>query len=131
LSRSTYSQHGQISAGTVEATFGTWNEAINAAELIPLPQGGLPKSEARRLDALNAEQNNRVERISDEDALRDLVRLAAELRKRPSGNQVRAKGKYDAGVYLKRWGTITAACDMAFEKYGNPLAECPASPDAG
>lgn len=48
LSPSEYQRHGTISSGAVEKTFGSWNEAILAAGLTPLPQGGMPIEEQRR-----------------------------------------------------------------------------------
>jgi hypothetical protein len=48
-------------------------------------------------------------RIPDEELLADSLRLAKELGRRPSGNQVAAKGKYDPSVYQRRWGSIAAA----------------------
>ena len=48
-----FTRHGTISSAAVEATFGSWNEAIEATGLTPLPQGGLPKSEQRRMERLS------------------------------------------------------------------------------
>jgi len=123
LSRSTFQEQGTISAATVEATFGSWNEAVKEAGLIPLPQGGLPKSETKRRFRLQSDPQTQeiAQSISDEEALQDLVRLTKELGRRPSGNQISAKGHHDPGVYKKRWGSITAACEAAYIKYGDPL----------
>jgi hypothetical protein len=120
LSRSTFQQYEDISSTVVERTFGSWNEAIEAAGLLPLPQGGLTKSESKRLSRLD-DAGKRVfispQSISDEDLLQDLVRLENEIGKRPSTNQVFAKGKYDPGIYRKRWGSVQAAYEIACEKF--------------
>jgi hypothetical protein len=120
LSRSTFQQYEDISSTVVERTFGSWNEAIEAAGLLPLPQGGLTKSESKRLSRLD-DAGKRVfispQSISDEDLLQDLVRLENEIGKRPSTNQVFAKGKYDPGIYRKRWDSIQAAYEIAYEKF--------------
>lgn len=114
LSRSTFEKHATISSATIEATFGSWNEAIVAAGLVPLPPGGLPKAERRRVERLARQSiSSPLQGISDEDLLDDLVRLADELGRRPSGNQVTAKGKFSREAYQKRWGSISRAYDAA------------------
>jgi len=113
LSRSTFDKHGTISTAVVEATFGSWNEAIVAAGLVPLPQGGLPKAEERRLERLGRTATSHTIGVSDDELLADLLRLAAELGRRPSGNQVAAKGKFSRDAYQKRWGSIEAAYVVA------------------
>jgi hypothetical protein len=113
VSRSTFDKHGTISTAVVEATFGSWNEAITAAGLIPLPQGGLPKAEERRLERLGRTATSSTVAVSDDELLADLLRLADELGRRPSGNQVAAKGKFSRDAYQKRWGSIEAAFAIA------------------
>lgn len=113
LSRSAFDKHGTISSAAVEATFGTWNEGIAAAGLVPLPQGGLPKAEERRLERLGRSPTTSPTALSDDELLADLLRLAAELGKRPSGNQVAAKGKFSRDAYQRRWGSIEAAYVVA------------------
>jgi Homing endonuclease associated repeat len=117
LSRSTFDKHSDISSATVEATFGTWNEAIEAAGLIKRPPGGLPKSEQRRLERLTATTSiQAVQGISDDELLADLLRLAHDLGRRPSGNQVTAKGKFSSDVYRKRWGSVSHAYEVALSR---------------
>lgn len=103
LSRGVFKKHSAVST-TIEATFGSWNEAVKEAGLTPLPRGGISKVEAERLDILwfdrNAQPTN--QRIRDEDALQALVDLTKVLNKRPSSNQVNAKGKYSSEVYIDR-----------------------------
>jgi hypothetical protein len=52
LSRSMYQKHATVSSGAAERVFSSWNEAIVAAGLRPLPSGGIPKAEQRRLERL-------------------------------------------------------------------------------
>jgi hypothetical protein len=120
LSRSMFQQHGTISGGVVEKTFGSWNEAILAAVLEPLPQGGIPKDEYQRLERLvNPPTAGSITApVSDDDLLKDLLRLARELGRRPSGNQVAAKGKYDPTTYRRRWRSIATAYEIAVHKFG-------------
>jgi len=113
LSRSMFAKHGTISSAAVEATFGSWNEAISAAGLTPLPQGGLPKAEERRLERLGRSATTSSAAVSDDELLADLLRLSKELGKRPSGNQVAAKGKFSRDAYQRRWGSIEAAYVVA------------------
>jgi hypothetical protein len=115
LSRSEFQTHAQISSAAVEKAFGTWNEAIQAAGLTPLPQGGIPQDTKRRLERLDESTATAggTSRIPDEDLLRDLMRLARELGKRPSGNQISAKGKYGPDVYKRRWQSVAAAFEEA------------------
>jgi hypothetical protein len=118
LSRSQYQAHGSISSGAVEKTFGSWNEAILAAGLTPIPQGGQPRSERRRMERVLNPPTAGVAttRISDGELLDELLRLAKLLGMRPSGNQVAAKGKYDSTVYQRRWGSIAAAYNEALNR---------------
>jgi hypothetical protein len=94
ISRATFNKHGRISSNTVEATFGSWNDGIRAAGLTPFPQGGIPKSEDIRSSRLQSNQpllGNR--KISDEEALSELIRITKELGRRPPENRVSAMGK--------------------------------------
>lgn len=120
LSRSTYQQHGTISSGAIEKTFGSWNEAILAAGLTPVPQGGQPKAERHRMQRVQnpPTAGSTPTRIPDDELLDELIRLAKELGRRPSGNQVAAKGKYDSTVYQRRWGSIAAAYERAIARKG-------------
>jgi hypothetical protein len=118
LSRSMYGKHGTISPGAAERTFGSWNEAIVAAGLKPLPSGGIPRAEQQRLERLT---NPPVmtpggSRIPDDELLDELLRLEKVLGRRPSGNQIAAKGKYDPTVYQRRWGSVPKAWEAAQER---------------
>jgi hypothetical protein len=115
LSRSTFAELANISTGAVEKTFGSWNEGILAAGLKPLPQGGLPRDDKRRLERVADPPiaGFGTGRISDDLLLSELSRLAKQLGRRPSGNQITAKGKYDSTVYIRRWGSVAKAYEAA------------------
>lgn len=115
MSRSMFNTHGTISAAAIEATFGSWNEAVVAAGLIPFPQGGVPKSEIRRQERLNKVASSRMT-ASDEELLDDLLRVAVLLGRRPSGNQLTSKGEYGSDIYKKRWGSIAKAHEAALAR---------------
>lgn len=117
VSRSQFVAHATISSAAVEQAFGSWNEAIRAAGLVPLAQGGTPKDERRRLQRVTNPATAGVGRgrIPDEELLIDLLRLAKDLGRRPSGNQVAARGKYNPTVYQRRWGSIAAAYEVALK----------------
>ena len=118
VSRSAFQKHATLSSAVVEETFGSWNEAIVAAGLLPLPQGGLPRAEQRRLERVANPSTAGYDsgRIPDQELLSELLRLAKELGRRPSGNQIAAKGRYHPTVYQRRWGSVAAAYELALKK---------------
>jgi hypothetical protein len=117
LSRSTFVRHGTLSSAAIESAFGSWNEAILAAGLTPFPQGGIPKEERRRAERISGPLvASRAAGVSDADLLDDLMRVAKELGRRPSGNQLTAKGKYGRDVYVKRWGSVAKAYEAATKR---------------
>lgn len=118
VSRGAFARHATISTTAVEASFGSWNEGITAAGLTPLPQGGLPKAEQRRLERLSARPTggSTGDPVSDDELLSELMKLAKQLGRRPSGNQVDAKGKYGRALYLRRWGTMAEAFKTAEQR---------------
>ena len=111
LSRSAYEKHGSFSAKTAEANFGSWNEAVEAAGLIPLPSGGLSLKDQREL-----QKGARSDKVSDDELLKELFALGEKLGRRPSGNQLDAKGKYSSAFYVKRWGSVAAAYEEALAR---------------
>jgi hypothetical protein len=119
VSRSQFQRHATISSVTVEEAFGSWNEAIVAAGLVPLPQGGTPKAERRRPEWVAPSGSSggcAGGRIPDRELLDDLLRVATELGRQPSGNQVAAKGKFSPSVYQRRWGSVAAAYEAAVKR---------------
>lgn len=123
ISRGTFDKYGTIASATIEATFGSWNEGIVAAGLIPFPQGGLPKTESRRMERLGRIAGRSIEDVSDNELLDELRRVATLLGRRPSGNQLAAKGKYGRDIYQRRWGSVASAYDEAKKRDSGPLPE--------
>ena len=118
VSRSQFVAHATISSAAVEQAFGSWNDAITSAGLVPLAQGGTPKDERRRQQRVTNPATEGVGRgrIPDEELLAELLRLGQMLGRRPSGNQVAAKGKFNPTVYQRRWGSIAAAYAVALRE---------------
>lgn len=105
LSIKQFKQHGRVSDITVIRTFGSWNQAIEAAGLSAIPQGGFQDQAPRR---------------SDDEYLQEIIRLTQELGKKPTIAELYSKGRFSDEPYRKRWGTFTKACQIAYAKYGFP-----------
>lgn len=119
LSRSAFQKHATLSSSGVERVFGSWNEAIVAAGLTPLPSGGIPKNEQRRLERITDPPAGGIDagHTPDDVLLDELMRVAKRLGRPPSGNQLAAKGKYDPSVYRKRWGSVAQAYEVAASRW--------------
>lgn len=108
VSQNEFEQHGNSGLTTVRSTFGTWNQAIEAAGLLPNQPGMFVKAKSKH---------------SDEDYLRELIRLTTEIGRKPTWSELSAKGNFSIKPYKARWGTLNAACEVAYAKYGNPLID--------
>ncbi len=104
LTRQQFQEYGRISVKTVEYKFGTWNQAIEAAGLVPTKTGA---------------QNV----LLDEDLLQEIIRLTKEIGKQPTLAELSAKGQFSLMPYKTRWGSLAEACKLAYAKYGYPLAD--------
>ena len=93
-----------ISFGTVVNRFGSWNSAVEAAGLDPIDRVQV---------ALEA---NERARISDEELLRDLLRLAKD-GSCPTIARISSEGKYSPSVYRRRFGSHTNAYDEACKRF--------------
>lgn len=98
-----FSKHSNISSSTVSYHFGSWNNAIAEAKLIPTD--------------IKALRQRRI--LSDEELLRDLIRLNSEFQKEPTKSMVSSSGKYSPGPYSKRWGSVKKAFLLAKSRYSN------------
>jgi hypothetical protein len=107
LSERQFKQHGRVSVKTARYTFGSWNQAVEAAGLSVIPQGGFRDQKPRR---------------SDEEYLQEIIRLTQELGKKPTEAELNAKGRFSDTPYRDRWGTFSKACQVAYAKYGFPAA---------
>lgn len=88
LPRTEFRRHGQFSASVVERTFGSWNEAIKAAGLMPITRfRGLPDAELQ-------EEFQRVYQL---------------LGKPPTRDQFAAHAELSPGVYERRFGKWSEA----------------------
>jgi hypothetical protein len=90
-----------ISRATVSNRFGSWNNALEAAGLLPALSG-------------------RKDLPSDDDLLVAIVTLTHQLKKVPSASDMVAHGQYSDKSYKTRWGSFTLARDAAYQKYGKP-----------
>lgn len=104
LTASQFSQHGRVSANTVRNHFGSWNQAVEAAGLVPTPSGPPPN---RKL-------------TSDAEYLQEIIRLTREIGKQPAESEMRAKGRFSTEPYIRRWGSFVEARRVAYQKYGFP-----------
>jgi hypothetical protein len=116
LSQRQFSRHGQISASTVKRNFGTWNQAIEAAGLDAISPGVSPEI--------------RKQRLSDDELLQEIIRLTQELGKRPTYNEMSAKGHFSIKPYGDRWGSFAKARKAAYARYGFPQAQISQKKDA-
>jgi hypothetical protein len=90
---------GQIALTTVNNTFDSWNEAVEAAGLTSNPMGPSPELHQQK--------------YSDEDLLQEIIRLTKELGKKPTIAMMNAKARFSAKPYEKRWGSLANACQLA------------------
>lgn len=82
-------KHGEFAAKTYHDRFGTWNAALEAAEL----DTSTPRHAV----------------ISDEVLIDELQRLATDLERRPSENDMREHGAFAAKTYQRRFESWTDA----------------------
>ncbi|MFW5917265.1 MAG: homing endonuclease associated repeat-containing protein [Halorubrum sp.] len=85
---------GAYSPRTYVNRFGSWNEALEAADLEPRGTG----------------------RVSEADLLADLRRLRDELGTQPIADDVRERGAYSLATYQRRFGSWSGAKDAAFDE---------------
>lgn len=105
LSKRDFDQHHQLGGvTTARYSFGSWNEAIVAAGLIPNPPGA----------------SNRDKEITDEELLREIIRLHEAIGRVPSEAKLSAIGRYSLTPYRDRWGTFNKAREAAYDLFGKP-----------
>ncbi len=101
-----FREQSSISVATVEHEFGTWAQAVQAAGFSPMPSDLRPY---------------RQDNVSDEEYLKEIIRLTQLLGRRPTHREMDAKGRFGTTSYRRRWGTWNKACEAAYSKFGNPL----------
>lgn len=80
-------RHSEYSYSVYERRFGSWNNALREAGLEPRREKNIPKSTLRD----------------------EIVRLADELERTPSYNDMDQKGKYSAGTYERKFNSWSEA----------------------
>jgi Homing endonuclease associated repeat len=103
LSQKDYEELGTINRGIIYNRFGNWKDAIAAASLTPGRMGADIS-------------------LSDDELLLEIIKVTSELDKIPSDREMNAYGSFSVKPYRQRWGKFTTARDVAYEKYGNPIA---------
>src|SRR5271155_4134058 len=92
LTQRQFREKSRVSISTVRYTFGSWNEAVAAAGLEPVPLGGLPELKKQSLP--------------DDVYLQEIIRLTKELSRKPTDNLMNAKGRFSVKPYRDRWGSL-------------------------
>ena len=87
-------EHGSHSVNTYMRHFGSWNDAMEAADLDPPDQN----------------------KITDAELIADLHRLRDELGERPTSTDVAREGEYGLATYQRRFGSWGEAAAAAFEE---------------
>lgn len=85
-------EHGEYWASTYRRRFDSWSAALEAAGFDDVPTRG---------------------RVSEEDLLEELRRLADELGERPTMSTMREEGKYSTSTYARRFGSWSDAIDAS------------------
>ena len=80
-------RQGQFDSSTFSHRFGTWNDALKAADIVPSTRINIPEAE-----------------LKDE-----IQRLADELNRPPTRDEMEQRGKFSHSVYSHRFGTWTDA----------------------
>lgn len=83
---------GRYSHTSYKTYFGSWNAAVILLGLVP---------------------NDDLVRISEDELLSELKRLAEEMGTRPSTVDMRERGKYSYPTYIYRFGSWQDACEEA------------------
>ncbi len=103
LSQNEFKARATIDLTTVRDSFGTWNQAVEAAGLLPIPPDLSP---------------SRRKQISGEAYLLEIVRLTQEIGRPVTMNEMNAKGRFSQRPYIARWGSFARAREAAYELYG-------------
>jgi hypothetical protein len=114
ISAAQFNQHAQLSDSTARLHFGSWNAAVEAAGLNPIPAG--PQKTPKRID--------------DDELLLDLIRLYNESGKPPTVAMISAKGRFSPPSYTSRWGNHLKAFEIAKKKFNVLLSENQQSPQS-
>lgn len=102
LSQDQFDKHHRLGGVTTAGhQFGSWNDAVKAAGLVPYEPS----------------QGNVSLKLSDEELLRDLLRLESKLGGPPSERKLARYGQFSLKPYKTRWGSLPNAVKRAHELY--------------
>ncbi len=105
LSQNQFDEYHELGGvSTAGYQFGSWNDAVVAAGLDPLPSGG----------------TGPTPRYSDAELLEEIIRVHKLIAAPPSERKLAAVGRYSLKPYKDRWGTITKARAAAYDRFGFP-----------
>lgn len=102
-----FGKHSKISLSAVSYHFGSWNEAVKEAGLMPIDP----------IDMIRKKKS-----IEDNELLLDLIHLYNEYGKEPTNSLVNAKGKYSSWIYRSRWKNIKEAFLIAKQKFSDKIS---------
>jgi hypothetical protein len=108
LTQRQFREHSLVSVSTVKGKFGSWNHAVEAAGLNVSPRFSPELHQTK---------------LSDDELLREIIRLTQELGREPPYTEMNAKGRYSVKPYMKRWGSFPKARQVAYATYGFPQVE--------
>jgi hypothetical protein len=107
LSQREFDKHHKLAGcSTAGYQFGSWNRAVRAAGLEPYEAG----------------KNDQGPKLSDDELLREVIRVHSQLGKHPSEREMARFGQFSPKPYKDRWGSWVKARQAAYEKYGEPQA---------
>lgn len=105
LSSNDFDKHHELAGvSTAGYQYGSWNRAVRAAGLQPYECG----------------KSNTGPKIADDELLPEIIRVHGELGKAPSEREISRFGKYGIRPYKACWGSLSTACEIAYEKFGIP-----------
>lgn len=87
-------EHGEFSAVSYWRKFGSWEEALGAAEF-----------ESRSVEPVN--------KLSREDLLNELISVASDVDRVPTTTDMQTHGAYSPGTYINRFGSWDKAIQLA------------------
>jgi len=85
-------EHGEFWASTYRRRFGSWNSALKAADLQPTPE---------------------PQKLSEEELLAEIQRLADKYGSPPTFNEMTEHGAYGTSTYIRHFGSWSAAVEKA------------------
>ena len=97
--------HTLAGVSTAGYQFGSWNEAVAAAGLEPIPSG---------------KSNRHGPKYSDRELLEEIIRLHRQDGEPPTERRMTRFGRYSVKPYRERWGTFAKAREAAYALLGTP-----------